>query len=32
MWLTHPEHGITFNMPIFVDKAEKKEYNKPLEF
>lgn len=32
MWLTHPNHGITFNMPIFVDKTPKKTFAKPLEF
>ena len=26
MWLTHPEHGITFSIPIYVDK-QKKEFN-----
>ena len=23
MWLTHPEHGITISMPIFLDKKTK---------
>jgi hypothetical protein len=26
MWLTHPEYGITFSIPIYVDK-QKKEFN-----
>jgi hypothetical protein len=26
MWLTHPEYGITFSIPIYVDK-HKKEFN-----
>jgi hypothetical protein len=26
MWLTHPEHGITFSIPIYVEK-QKKEFN-----
>jgi transposase-like protein len=25
LWITHPEHGITFRMPIFVQRGEKKE-------
>jgi len=24
MWITHPEHGITFSIPIYVDKQKKK--------
>jgi predicted phosphodiesterase len=32
MWLTHPEHGITFNMPIFVEESKRKGNHKPLEF
>ena len=32
MWLTHPEHGITFNLPIFVDKVDKKPHKQPIEF
>ena len=23
MWLTHPEHGITFSMPVYVDRKER---------
>ena len=25
LWITHPEHGITFRMPIFVQRTEKRE-------
>lgn len=32
MWLTHPEHGITFNMPIFLEEAKKRVYKLPVEF
>ena len=32
MWLTHPEHGITFNMPIFTERTKKDGKHKPLEF
>lgn len=32
LWLTHPDHGITFNMPVFVDNVSKSNKNKPLEF
>tara|TARA_R110000868_G_scaffold208462_1_gene457875 strand:- start:386 stop:1513 length:1128 start_codon:yes stop_codon:yes gene_type:complete len=32
MWLTHPEHGITFNMPIFTEQSKKTVNHKPLEF
>jgi hypothetical protein len=24
MWITHPEHGITFSIPIYVEKQNKK--------
>jgi hypothetical protein len=24
MWITHPEHGITFSMPVLVEKAKQK--------
>jgi hypothetical protein len=23
MWITHPEHGITFSIPVYVDKQKK---------
>jgi hypothetical protein len=23
LWLTHPEHGITFSMPVYVDRKER---------
>ena len=32
MWLTHPEHGITFNMPIFLEETKKRVYKLPVEF
>ena len=32
LWLTHPDHGITFNMPVFVDNVSKSNKNKPLVF
>ena len=33
MWLTHPEHGITFNMPIFLeDNPKKQHYKLPITF
>ena len=33
MWLTHPVHGITFNMPIFLDERPKTNINKmPIKF
>jgi hypothetical protein len=24
LWLTHPEHGLTFSMPVYVDRKKKK--------
>ena len=33
MWLTHPEHGITFNMPIFLENDPRKQnYKLPINF
>lgn len=32
MWLTHPDHGITFNMPVFLDEPTKKSKHKPITF
>tara|TARA_R110000868_G_scaffold338380_1_gene599132 strand:- start:1642 stop:2784 length:1143 start_codon:yes stop_codon:yes gene_type:complete len=33
MWLTHPEHGITFCMPIFLDEKKKDvKYKLPITF
>ena len=26
LWLTHPDHGLTFSMPVYVDR-KKKQHN-----
>jgi hypothetical protein len=32
MWLTHPDHGITFNMPVFLTESAKSNKTKPIVF
>lgn len=32
MWLTHPDHGITFNMPVFLTEPTKGNKSKPISF